>query len=736
MKKILTLSFIFLIFPFLLCSQNAQMLTDIVMNGIKVDLREPVFENGILSTEKGGVIEGSGVRIQARKIQYLRKKSGLETIVTIIAEEDLIVEFNQYLFVGKRFEYDFNLRSGVLYDGRTALEPWYFGGERVYLHPDGSYTIDNAFVTTSENYQKEWGIYAEKATVTKFHLLSAKNVSFQAGRTPLLKLPYFRANLNSIFDQPIRYELRAGSQGPRVSVAYEIFSWENFRTFARFDYRLQRGLGGGFENYYRSNDRLEKFESISFLAKDAKPSDHHVSTRYRFQGFYERDIPDRKIHIDFMYDKLSDKEMATDYEDRGLSIEAAGRTQLIARKETDLWITNFLTRVRLNGFQTIKQELPTLETNIISFDIGRTGIIFENQFKASYLDFRYSDSLPHNHDYKSTRVGTAQRLYRPFLVGPVVLTPEIGGLAIFEGNSPKGGGSSVVSLGIFSFEAKTRFHKFYENFKHVMAPFARYEYYTSPTSSPKDHYIFDIDDGWYRLNMLRFGLNQNFYHKDNNCQISRFLEADIWSNAFFDSQTIPAVIPKVYSRLTWNSFFRLKHICTTAWNFEENQLDHINLRTEWTVNSDLAIAAEYRHRSAYDFRKADPYNFFIDAYRSVKELRHSQMSDRRDTFLLHFFYRLHPNWAFECESRHGWNRQREYLYGLNKCKSIDHRSWDAERNYNEYQISVYGTILSAWNVKLSYQRLEDDDRFTFAVSLGMKPPNKERYASSIPRLQF
>src|SRR5690606_37330527 len=118
----------------------------------------------------------------------------------------------------------------------------------------------------------------------------------------------------------------------------------------------------------------------------------------------------------------------------------------------------------------------------------------------------------------------------------------------------------------------------------------------------------------------------------------------------------PATIPKVYSRLIWHSFYSVKHICETAWDFEENQLDHFNLRTEWTVNSDVAIAAEYRHRSAYCFRKADPYNFFVDSFHSVKRLRKSQMSDRRDTLLAHIFYRLHPNWSVEFESRHGWNR--------------------------------------------------------------------------------
>lgn len=704
-------------FPLFVFSDNLHLITDVVSHGIKVDLREPKFEDGVLSSDEGGVIEGKEIRIQAKKIKYTKKKSLEHSVVKIEAEGDLIVEYNQYIFVGHKLEYDFITRSGVLYQARSALQPWFFGGDTIYLNPDGSYEIKNAFVTTSENYDADWKILAEEATISDQHLLKAKNVQFTALRMPLLKLPFFNMNLGSIFDQPIRYEARAGTQGPRISAAYEIFSWNRFKTFLRFDYRLQRGLGGGFENYYQSIDKLEKFESINFIARDAKSyGNHDVTIRYRFQGIYRREIPEKKMTIDFTYDKLSDKEMATDYKERGLNTETAGRTELIARKETDFWITNFLTRARINGFQTTKQELPTFETHIIPFNLKNTGIISENQFKLSYLDFRYANSIKNAHDYKSTRFSLSNRFYRPTKIHQITVTPEIGSLMIYEGNSPEGG-PSFVGLGIFNCELETRMHRFYSRTKHVIRPFVRYEYYTFPTSSPKKHYIFDIDDGWYKLNFVRIGMSQNFYYKDENDLINRYLEADLWTNAFINCDTIPATFPKVYSKLIFNSFYTLKHTCSAAYDFEESRIDHFNLRTDWTVSSDFAIAAEYRHRSSYDFRKADPYNFFVDAYHSLKELRKSQMSDRRDTLLLHFFYRANPNWALEFESRHGWNRH-------------------FEPNYNEFQADLYGTLWSCWNLKLSYQHLEDDDRFIFAVSLGTKPPDREKYNSFVPKLQF
>src|SRR5438105_2580713 len=44
------------------------LMQGIFAKGIAVDLREPLFCNGVLTTEKGGVITGPYLRIQAKRI--------------------------------------------------------------------------------------------------------------------------------------------------------------------------------------------------------------------------------------------------------------------------------------------------------------------------------------------------------------------------------------------------------------------------------------------------------------------------------------------------------------------------------------------------------------------------------------------------------------------------------------------------------------------------------------------
>ncbi|MCE5317196.1 MAG: hypothetical protein LLG04_07525, partial [Parachlamydia sp.] len=318
------------------------------------------------------------------------------------------------------------------------------------------------------------------------------------------------------------------------------------------------------------------------------------------------------------------------------------------------------------------------------------------------------------HDYDSSRLEYSQKFYRPLHISGFNLLPQAGGTAIYYGNTPLHR-PRWVAAGILGFDFNTRLQRFYGDTKHVIIPYANYSYITYPTTNPHDHFIFDIEDGWYRLDMVRFGIKQFLYVKDCLGMIERRWSADIWANAFFDTHTIPQKIPKVYGSFVMKSSPTLLHVFQSAWDLEFGMLDHFNYRIEWTFSADLALTVEYRHRDSLDWRKVDHENFILDSFRSIHQLRRSSLSDRRDTLLFHIFYRLHPNWAIEFQSRQGWNRLHE-------------------RGYSEYEIAFLTTLRSAWNFKLSFRHQEDDDRFAVNFSIGLRRPDLEKCL--IPCLDF
>jgi hypothetical protein len=683
-----------------------KLLQDGLQEGITVDLREPLYSDGVLSTKKGGVITAPQLRIQALYLCYTRKADDKNPIWKIEAEGELIVEFGDYVFVGEKLIYDFQTKEGVIYKGKTSVEPWFFGGEKLELKPDGSYIIYDGYVTTSEKDQPDWGIYSNTVYLDKDRHMKALQVHLRVFNYTILWIPALSANLDSVFDSPVRYRFRwGGRQGPRFGLTYEIFSWDRWKIFVRFDYRLTRGPGGGIETRYHSQDNKTVFQSINYLAKDSSILHPHEKVRYRFEGIFRKIMDNDKTSILLTYDRISDKSLPSSYYDRNFDFDTAERTQLLIRKQEENWIGNFFTRIRINSFQTVKQELPNFELNLKPFALRETGIIAENQVSVSYLDFEYSKFLEHVKDYSSSRFEYRPTLYRPFALGRfLTLTPEVGMVSILYGNSPKRGKQWLI-LGKTGLNIRTQLYRYYGSFKHVIEPYAYYRYYSSPSISPHRHFIFDINDGWTRLNYLSFGINNAFYAKKSNSSLSRIFSADFYAFAFFDTNKMHQAIPRVYGHFIFFANPYLKHTIDSAWNLEHNQVDHFNFRSEWTLNADLAIAFEYRHRNAFYWRKADKENFFLDVFHSERQLRHSPLSDRRDTLLVHFFYRFHPNWACEFTSRQGWNRSRE-------------------PSYLEYEIDLLTTIQTAWHLRFSFQHQEVDNRFAMYLNIGLKRPTQ------------
>lgn len=675
------------------------LLVPTLLFSIQIDLADPILEDGVLKTDKGGVIRTDDLRIQAEKFCYSKE--------SVSAEGNLMVEMGRLLFIGRKIEYDFETKTGVIYDGRCGIEPWFFGGRTIYIHPDRSYSFFDAFATTSESALPEWFLSTKRATLKQDLSLQARHLTLNYENVPLLWFPSIKANIRSVIDSPLRFTFRwGGGQGSRIGAIYEAYRDERWQGFARIDYRYERGFGGGFEMYYRGLHTSERLDAINYIAEDWKRRERTESTRYRFLGLYGNAFDSGRTTLWLSYDKLSDKEMATDYNDKGLRLEAAKPTEFYIRRQEVNAIFSSTTRIRINDFQTIKQELPTVGATFRPQVLGKTGILAEGRLEGSYLEFEYQDSDLDTRDYNSPRLEASGKLWRPIHAGCINVTPEAGFVSIWYGNNPHHK-ERLVNAGCFRTVAEAPFFRFYGNEKHVISPYVDWQCLTLPSTDPTKHFIFDITDGWYKLNNIRVGATQNLYRKDGWGCIRRPLFIDIWGNAFYDTHTIPVFMQKMYSSVVWCPWSRIKETARVAWDFEHNRLDHINLGVQWTVNDNAAIAVEWRKRSPYDWRKVDKENFILDSFRTSRFLRHTSLSDKRDTLLIHLFYRFHPNWAIQFQSRSGWGR----------------RDLEKQPPYFEYEADLLGTIRSAWRFKFSYRHREDEDRFFVNLTLSLQRPD-------------
>lgn len=668
---------------------------------VKVDLHSPVYEDGVLTTDQGGVIEGPEIRIQARKITYTKKKDRW----FVEASGDLLVHYKGRHFVGDSLEYDFEKQKGVIDKGRTQIGSWFLGGETIRLKSKGTYEVKEMSMTTCEKENSLWQLRLGRASIQDDNLLTAHNMQVRLFKLPIFWFPYFRAKLSLIQNAVAKYEfITGGTVGERASMRYQIYSWRHTNVFLQGDYWFTRGPSASLQFDYKAPRNFNTFQANNFIAFDYHGAHPYGIFRNRFVGELKSKFFDR-LEITGEYDKLSDDNVLQTYFNRDYFLQIERRTKLQVRYTEDNWLGFLRTEVRINPFDVVSQELPLFYFNLRPLTLSSTPIITDFSFNAGYLDFVYGNvfiNSPNN--FRSPRVELYPKVYMPVHLGPLCVTPSAEYIGIGYGQSPLGH-AVWNSLGQLGAEATVKAsRRFGRSLKHVVEPYTAYTYYTRPTLSFNDHYFFNIHDSYVKLNQLKWGLRNFLYYKPcEKMYLPLFL--DVYMYGFFNNTTIGSFLPKMYIELSsrWPSLY------VQLWggyNFQHRLLDSANASVAYTFNERLALSIGFRHRSRYDYRKANHDNFFLDVFRSQADLLASPLSDRRDVLLTSLYVRPHKRVILGFKSRTGWDRV-----------SLPY--------YNEVFFTL--TVLLPCNWKFHFtprNTVAEGWRWDFRFELGEAPPSE------------
>jgi hypothetical protein len=263
----------------------------------------------------------------------------------------------------------------------------------------------------------------------------------------------------------------------------------------------------------------------------------------------------------------------------------------------------------------------------------------------------------------------------------VTLTPKAGLTGIFYTRSPE---HDAIGQLVYRYggDLSTRFIRCSTSTRHLIEPYLSYLGFSRPQAGVDDHFTFDIHDGYTRLDQLRFGL-RNWVFLNQDEPFLPLLQWDLYSYGFFGARSFSQVIPKAFTDVRINRP-NWAFIAAVAWNLQERLLDYSNLRFLWTVNASLAFSLEFRHRSSFDWRKAEHENYMVDFARPLSELLDSPLSDRRNTFLTKAHIRFSPRWNMQIETHHGWDRKDE-------------------PNYHGAKVEFYTMLTSTWQLRVSYE---------------------------------
>jgi len=671
-----------------------------------VNLKNPEYKDGTIVTHHGGVVTSREIEIQARHIIYVNKRENGKFYHYLIAEGDLMLSSEGNTYVGKRVEYDFTTKSGTIYNGITAIDLWFVGGEKIQLSANTNITLHNAFITTSEQHKATWNVHSGEVKIVEQKYLEAKNVTFRCWNVPIFWLPSLKGNLKAFKRSPVRYSISWGDGPfPKINMRYRIYSWELLDLFLRLTINPFKGAGILTKSYYSPHHRVQcltrSYLDYDTFYKDVDPN--HSRVHCHLQGMYRAHNEGETMHFFAWYDWLNDKNIYTDLSHYALQINPTRQTRVGIRNYHDRMILGINGSCRVNPFQGIRQELPEGFWTSKSFELGGSGIISENRIKVAYLDYAFArdleSHLPHFH---CARLSTQNTMYRPFSRHGLTITPLVGLIGIFYGDSTRHRpvGQLVLRHQLL---ADITLRRHFKTFCHVLQPYATCHGFTRPTSSPDTPYIFNIEDGFNRLNLLKTGIRNLFYLKKYPLFEPNII-ADLYAYTRFPHHKFHQITPRIQGEFTWN-FPLLRVSAHLGWNIEEQLLDYANVSLAWTISKDFAFKTELRHRSNFHWRRSDPENFIMEATREVSTLLHSPLSDKRNTLLSCLQIKITPQWIARLQSHIGWGRA-------------------GEPHYNETKIDCITTISTSWQLKVTFMHAitpsRKNNHFTFALSLVKK----------------
>jgi hypothetical protein len=674
---------------------------------LNVSVQDPVYKDGILSSESGGVISSSKLRVQAKNLE-LKEVNG-EKILT--AKDDLFLVYGKKTFVGNQFSYNFTTKQGVLNHGVCNTEGLFVDGAQILFNSDGTVKIDKAYLTTSDNKETSFMLKAKDVSLDEEFKMKANNITLSAFDTPVMYLPTYSRKVNKKFieESSLTYKtMWEKGQGPLFVTRYKAYDANGLKVHVRGELRssvkgnnyfIPRGAGTALEiDYAEPDKKLFKIASRNFYSYDTFYNDNNPNksrSRYRLQGSFSGFSENKKIETFGRWDALSDRNMRSDFPTQLFQLQTLERTEGYVKARYDSAFTSIYVRPRINTFQGFKQELPTFKMALKPYKFESTGLIFENTFKAAYLDYAYADSLKGAvPDFGSGRVETNQILSRPFNLGVINVSPELGFKGIFYSNT-KTEEPNLQTLFGYNLKSHASFEKFFSSFSHEAKPYFEFRGLTTPTIQSKDIYIFSVQDGYKNINELKLGFKNSFFSSSLLSPIPGFT-ADLFTYSFLNSETLKSPVSKAYLDMNFNLN---KAILQTsyAWNFEKNVIDHINHSLSMTFNEYFAASLELRHRGKYEWKKDNFYNFMLDAARPIDQLASSPLSDERTTFLARWQLQLTPLSMLQVQNQIGWRPNQPF--------------------YHESKIDFYTTITNTWKLRLSYMRTVRTNQYSFELNL-------------------
>ncbi len=566
----------------------------------------------------------------------------------VYARGNVVFRRGGTLWQGEELRYNLSTKTGDFGEFQAYTDPFYIRAEDSKRVSTNAYELTSMMISTCEGETPDFSLRARKATLTDGTVVRARGVTVNVGNVPILWLPRLNRDLG---ESRTYWQFMPGyssRHGAFLRSAYNYRIVPGFKGWTDIDLYSKKGVGvgqgfdwqsetnplpysGSVRGYYIDDQKPFRSE-----AERAREQDLVDNQRYRVklahnQSFTERDF----VISEFNY--LSDPEFLKDF----FRPEYINGVQPENRATLTHVGNNFVAALqlnaRLNDFYDNVNRLPELTLKANRQELGDSGLFYESDNSASYLERVYPDGSS-KEDYDAFRIDSGHMLYYPTRhFGFLNVTPRAGYRGTyysktFEYDTVTNQVVNTDSNGVVTVEDKvstterelgadlrnvyevgfeTSFKAFRtwddlivlgdgDGLRHVAEPYFKHTYIPEPNLLPKNLPQFDSVDKVDETHTLRLGMRNKLQTRRNQTPVD-FVNA----NVFTDYRIEKDEDEKDFSDLFFKVELRLsQHLPIDfegAYDMYESEFSRFSVQAALLANDESALSVDYNYaRDSYN----------------------------------------------------------------------------------------------------------------------------------------
>ena len=556
---------------------------------------------------------------------------------------------------GEELTYNFKTEEGDFGEFSAFVDPLHIRAGDSRKTAADQFEVKEVFISSCEGEKPDFYITAKEATLENDRYIKAKHAVFHLGGVPVFYFPYFKYDMEKGGHWDFTPGYRS-SWGGFLLTTYNMRINEAVRSSTHLDVRSGRGLAGGqdfdwqtdtmkgkFRGYYAHDTDAHYDKDLTETEKDLIDSD-----RYRILLEHAQNVTDRDYVIANI-DYVSDPTVMDDYFTREYEDNVQPENYISYTHVGDKFTAGLLLNTRLNDFYENINRLPEGTLNFTRQELGDSGIYYEGNNSAVYLEKVFPDSWDYE-KYDTTRVDTRHMLYYPVkYFGFLNIIPRMGYQGTYYSETletvtgtrtttqtttnsagqvsttttnetysyTQDGGSKWRNLPELGFESSYQAFKTLKaargndgGLRHVAEPYMAYTYVPEPDVKPEDLYQFDDLDALTLQNYVRLGMRNKLQTKRSGV-VRNLIDLNLYLDYAFETvdDTDEATGPLVFDMESYPTD-ELRLRIDGNWDTHGAGISNFNARAYYSATSFGGAGIEYRYLESEN----DQFTTYFDLF--------------------------------------------------------------------------------------------------------------------------